>query len=636
MNTAKQTLGLIIQWGSDGWTGGPNYLKNIALAVSAVPPQHRLRLIYLVKPDQMDHLAQYQGILPLADEVRLFAPGVPMDDIDVLYPFPGNTEGMSYKPTRVHWIPDFQHCHLPEFFSKPDSDWRNSYFASLAKGQNLVVLSSQSALEDFKHFYQASCPTYVLRFSSSPEQGWLNGDPQSTMAKYGIHEPFLMCCNQFWKHKDHSTLFKAVHLLQQRGRIVRLVCTGSTEDHRHPKYFASLQQFILNHGLSEQIRILGLIERADQIQLLRAAHAVVQPSLFEGWSTVIEDCRMLGKTVVYSNIPVHVEQAPPHSEPFKASDPEHLAQILDDKLETFSATTGSQQETNALQACTDNRMRFGLEIGRMVRVAMQQSIKTTLRTDKICATTCDEVIANSFRTKGTQWYAPPLAGASTLSAPLFSLTTYQYTLDVLKQLIDDEYLIYLRGFISRGIKHFGENWRYADICTVLNTLANSLKIEHYLEVGVRQGRSMAMVVSRRPSVNVAAFDMWQQDYAGMNNPGPDFVKAQMSRLGHTGTLEFINGNSHETLPKYFASHQRQSFDLITIDGDHSPEGAAADLRDVLPRLRIGGAIVFDDIAHPAHPQLLKVWKEEIANRPEMTSFEFTEIGYGVAFAIRMR
>ncbi|RIW14372.1 glycosyltransferase, partial [Algoriphagus lacus] len=36
--------------------------------------------------------------------------------------------------------------------------------------------------------------------------------------------------------------------------------------------------------------------------------AVIQPSLFEGWSTVIEDAKSLNVQVICSNLPVHIEQ----------------------------------------------------------------------------------------------------------------------------------------------------------------------------------------------------------------------------------------------------------------------------------------------------------------------------------------
>ncbi len=42
--------------------------------------------------------------------------------------------------------------------------------------------------------------------------------------------------------------------------------------------------------------------------LLRGAAAVLQPSRFEGWSTIIEDAKSLGKPIVASDIAVHREQ----------------------------------------------------------------------------------------------------------------------------------------------------------------------------------------------------------------------------------------------------------------------------------------------------------------------------------------
>jgi len=76
--------------------------------------------------------------------------------------------------------------------------------------------------------------------------------------------------------------------------------------------------------------------------------------------------------------------------------------------------------------------------------------------------------------------------------------------------------------------------------------------------------------------------------------------------------------------------------MITVDGDHSEAGALDDLKNVIPHLSVGGILVFDDIAHPAHPYLINVWKKTMAQFPFLTSFEFTELGYGVAFAIRKK
>ena len=76
------------------------------------------------------------------------------------------------------------------------------------------------------------------------------------------------------------------------------------------------------------------------------------------------------------------------------------------------------------------------------------------------------------------------------------------------------------------------------------------------------------------------------------------------------------------------------FDVITIDGDHSELGAAQDMCDTLPRLAVGGAVVFDDIAHPKHPELNRVWRELVENDDRFSCWSYRDSGYGVGCAVR--
>jgi len=55
---------------------------------------------------------------------------------------------------------------------------------------------------------------------------------------------------------------------------------------------------------------------------------VIQPSLFEGWSTVIEDARALGRPVIASDIPVHREQLGDTARYFIPRDPASLAEAV--------------------------------------------------------------------------------------------------------------------------------------------------------------------------------------------------------------------------------------------------------------------------------------------------------------------
>jgi glycosyltransferase involved in cell wall biosynthesis len=76
-----------------------------------------------------------------------------------------------------------------------------------------------------------------------------------------------------------------------------------------------------------------MIPRVDQVCLIRASKAVLQPSRFEGWSTVIEDARALGKATIASNFPVHIEQDAPGSSFFRMGDPDDCALAISRFLE---------------------------------------------------------------------------------------------------------------------------------------------------------------------------------------------------------------------------------------------------------------------------------------------------------------
>jgi predicted O-methyltransferase YrrM len=227
-----------------------------------------------------------------------------------------------------------------------------------------------------------------------------------------------------------------------------------------------------------------------------------------------------------------------------------------------------------------------------------------------------------------------MLGAGTLGALASSPVALQQATAVLERLEPDDYVAYLLSYYRTGLGRFGDHWRYADIVTVLQAAARLLRPERYLEIGVRRGRSMAIVAAACPGCEIIGFDLWVPDYAGMPNPGPAFVRGELARVGHAGSLELIGGNSHDTVPQYLREHPDAFFDLITVDGDHSRQGAAQDLRDVLPRLKVGGVLVFDDIAHPALPHLDRVWRRVVVADQRFSTWEFSELGYGVALAVR--
>jgi glycosyltransferase involved in cell wall biosynthesis len=353
---ARRHIGLIAV---DQWLGGVIYTHNLISALSRLPEEERPRLTLFCR----NTAEPFKAVAHLVDKVVIFrstadkvfgktrfagaarwaaaafsatvwkdsdpelAARVKREGVECVFPTADGYSSML--PNPIAWIPDLQHCVLPEVFSRPARAVRDSRFSTLLRSPNQnVVFSSQCALNDAIRVYgPPAAKTHILHFATVPAPEWFQ-DPAPVVAKYGLTTPYLILCNQFWIHKDHPTAFRAVAKLAREGTRVPLVCTGPTKDNRHPDYFRKLQAEIRELGLEDQVRILGVIPRTEQVCLIRAAKAVLQPSRFEGWSTVVEDARALAKPVIASDFPVHLEQDVPGSTFFRMSDPDDCARAI--------------------------------------------------------------------------------------------------------------------------------------------------------------------------------------------------------------------------------------------------------------------------------------------------------------------
>ena len=211
----------------------------------------------------------------------------------------------------INWIPDFQHIHLPDMFSKHEIIERNISFMNIIKNSDAIVVSSNDALNDLKNFAPGYyTKTNVLHFVSQPINKYDELDKRMLEKKYNINDNFFYMPNQFWKHKNHLTVFKAIECLKKEGLEVKLVCTGYLLDYRNKAYIDEIYSFIKKSNLSENIKILGLIDLDDVYSLIKFSRAVINPSLFEGWSSTVEECKSVGKNMILSDINVHREQYP--------------------------------------------------------------------------------------------------------------------------------------------------------------------------------------------------------------------------------------------------------------------------------------------------------------------------------------
>ena len=245
--------------------------------------------------------------------------------------FPSNFLSKPYTSiSHISWIPDLQHVRYPQFFSEEEHTKRNILYRKYIESSNHLVVSSQDAFNDLNRYFSIDPQKVsIIPFAAYPFSSWYQDEPIDVVKKFRLPSKFLIFPSQFWIHKNHRCIFDAVQKLRDSGlKDIALVCTGYTHDHRHPYYFRELKQMIRKQRLYDHIFILGLLPRIKQIQLIRQSVAVVQCSLHEGWSAIVEDAVALGKKIYLSDIPVHREQDPPQVKFFNPNNFEALGEII--------------------------------------------------------------------------------------------------------------------------------------------------------------------------------------------------------------------------------------------------------------------------------------------------------------------
>ncbi len=231
----------------------------------------------------------------------------------------------------IGWIPDFQHIHLPSMFGPELLSYRNRVYMQMAEKADAVILSSLDALNDYKKFAPAfASKGRVLNFARSVAVDNFDAARyEAIKAGYNLPDKYFYIPNQFWKHKNHIVVLKALKILKDSGKTVpSIVFSGLSKDYRNANYLNEIENFINDSGLKSNAIMLGLIDYQEVYYLMRYSVAVINPSLFEGWSSTVEECKAIGKDVILSNIKVHIEQAPDKAEYFDPHDAQALAAIL--------------------------------------------------------------------------------------------------------------------------------------------------------------------------------------------------------------------------------------------------------------------------------------------------------------------
>jgi len=337
----------ILFYFSPKWMGGIVYIINLIKTLDFLKDEDKPEVFLFYRPDLRRFLCEFNypyinfiewsfpsvikgNILSLLLGKNLFIDKIlgsySLDTIFPIHDFPVRT---LTKVRLISWWADLQEKYYPEFFT-PIQRWGRSLRVKwIIKNCNFLIVSSQAVKDDFERFYNLhnGLKIYIFHFVSVIDRIG-NSSIGDLRVKYSLPERYFLVSNQFHKHKNHKVLLLALSRLKKMGINVHIAFTGRFPTAPDSPYLTDLHKLIEENDLHNCITMLGLISRSDQLLIMRYSQAVIQPSLFEGWSTVIEDAKSLQVPVIASNLKVNIEQLGKNGIYFDPHNPDEIADLI--------------------------------------------------------------------------------------------------------------------------------------------------------------------------------------------------------------------------------------------------------------------------------------------------------------------
>ena len=201
---------------------------------------------------------------------------------------------------------DLQHRlqpYFPEVSEKNIWQQRETTFSEAIRKASYVITGTETGKNEITRFYDVPEERIKSGFLHPTPQFALQCDKTHPLPD-GIHKPYIFYPAQFWPHKNHICILSALRLLKEKENTrINVVFVG--KDYGNKKF---IQKKIVEFGLSDQVTIMGFVERETLIALYQHALALTYPSFFGPENLPPLEAMALGLPVIAADMPGVREQ----------------------------------------------------------------------------------------------------------------------------------------------------------------------------------------------------------------------------------------------------------------------------------------------------------------------------------------
>lgn len=312
-------------------------------------------------------------------------------DADILYaPFTDLPERDSYgQIPAVAAIHDLQHWQLKSFFPEPERGARDDAYFNAALSADAIMTFSEVERANIVQRYNFDGPIGVVPHAPflyedlkqlHPEGEYDNSSDRFAQ-KFGN---YILYPAVNWPHKNHYRLLEAFRFWCDRASAndLKLILTGAPCVEQRQHFY---RRFLDQPWARERVVELGFVSSVQLFLLMKAARALVFPSLYEGFGIPVLEALRIGTPVIASDLPVMREWFGDCYWPFRDTRDSHamaedLSEFLDNTVRRtalreagllrgreFSSRRMAQETLEFLSSVAENFGTFRRQRSRAAR-----------------------------------------------------------------------------------------------------------------------------------------------------------------------------------------------------------------------------------------------------------------------------